>query len=212
MKNLLIVGSFLVLGATASFASVAACSDQAATTLPGYTCEIGDKIFSNFTETGITSGIVDFSMSGTQYFVHYDSMAAPETTAFSLGFTVSVDPLVCPTCFIIQMQDQMQTANSTLGAPAIPNTSTATVTHTPGGVVSLNALSALNQTGITGALATTSEGVMFSYTPGANGELSVAHFTISQAVPVTVPEPVTMSLTGFGLLVLGLFRRPRVTP
>lgn len=209
MKRLLVVCTLLALGAMASFGAVAACptTPVAASTISGYTCEIGDKIFSNFSESGVTSGSVDFSFSGTQYFLHY-ATSTPLTTAFTLGFWVSVDTTVCPTCQIIQVQDQMQTANTTGGQPAIPNTSTASVTHNPGSpaTVNLDALNALDQSGVSN-MGTGLEKVMFSYTPGANGELSVAEFTISQT---TTPEPVTLSLTGLGLLGLGIFGRRRL--
>jgi hypothetical protein len=105
---------------------------------------------------------VDFSFSGTQYFVHY-ATSTPLTTGFSLGFWVAVDTTVCPTCQIIQVQDQMQTANTTAGQPAIPNTSTASVTHNPGSpaTVNLDALNAFDQSGLSN-MGTTLEKVMFT--------------------------------------------------
>jgi hypothetical protein len=209
MKRLLTVSILLTLGAVASFGITTppACSTQTASTIGSYTCEIGDKIYSNFSETGLASGTVSFSFSGTQYFLHY-ATSTPLTTGFSLGFWVSVDTSVCPTCQIIQVQDQMQTANTSPGAGAIPNTSTASVTHNPGSpaTVNLDALNALDQSGVSN-MGTTLEKVMFTYTPGANGELSVADFTISQT---TTPEPVTLSLTGLGLLGLGILGRRRL--
>jgi hypothetical protein len=209
MKRLLTVSVLLALGALASFGATTppACSTQTASTIGSYTCEIGDKVFSNFSETGITSGTVDFSFSGTQYFVHF-ATSTPLTTGFSLGFWVAVDTTVCPTCQIIQVQDQMQTANTTPGQPAIPNSSTASVTHNPGSpaTVNLDALNAFDQSGVSN-MGTTLEKVMFTYSPGANGELSVAQFTISQT---TTPEPVTLSLTGLGLLGLGILGRRRL--
>jgi hypothetical protein len=149
---------------------------------------------------------VNFSFSGTQYFLHYDT-STPLTTAFTLGFWVTVDTTVCPTCQIIQVQDQMLTADSVTGSDAIPNSSTAVVTHTPGATVNLNALNALDESGLAN-MSTGLEKVVFSYSPGANGELSAAQFTISQA---TTPEPVTFMLTGLGLLGLGVFGRFRRT-
>jgi len=181
-----------------------ACSTQSASAISGYTCEIGDKTFSNFSETGLSSGSVNFSFSGTQYFLHYDT-STPLTTGFSLGFWVTVDTSICPTCQIIQVQDQMLTANTVGGSPAIPNTSKAAVTHNPGSTVNLDALTALDETGVSN-MSTGIEKVVFSYSPGANGELSAAQFTISQT---TTPEPVTFALTGLGLLGFGVLRLRR---
>jgi hypothetical protein len=186
MKRLLVAYACLALGATASFGAVP-CSTQAAATINGYTCSIGDKTYSNFTQTGIASGTVSFAQAGTQFFVHYDTLSAPVTAPFTLGFTVTIDLAVCSTCTIIQMVDQMLTANTTLGNPAIPNSSTAVVTHTPGGVVSLDALTAGDQTGIV-PLSTVSESVLFSYSPGPTGEDALTQFNISQMTTPAVND------------------------
>jgi hypothetical protein len=77
------------------------------------------------------------------------------------------------------MVDQMLTANTVAGNPAIPNNSTAVITHAPGGVVNLDALAAGDQTGII-PLSTANENVLFSYNPGSNGEVALTQFIISQ--------------------------------
>jgi hypothetical protein len=54
---------------------------------------------------------------------------------------------------------------------------------------------------------TTSDTLSFAYTPGSNGKIADVQFGISQS---TVPEPVSLSLTGLGLVGLGFFGRRRL--
>jgi hypothetical protein len=211
MKKVLVLSSLFALGAAASFGSVApppACSTQSVATIAeGYTCEIGDKIFSNINTDGApTTGTISFNGSGTLYTLDFNNFSAPITTAFTFSFNVAVDTITNPSNRIIQVQDQMLTSNTT-GA-SLPNNTTAVVTHTPGGIVNLSGASpdGHTQNGVANML-TTNEGVSFAFTPGANGQLADVSFIISQT---TVPEPVSLSLTGLGLLVLGFFGRRRL--
>jgi len=208
MKKALLFSSLFALAASAAFGTSVpppACSTQSAGSLSGYTCEVGDKIFSNISLTGApTTGTVSFNGGGTLYTLDFANYSAPLTSSFTFSFTVSVDTVTNPLNNISQVQDSMLT--STLTGGQIPNTSTAVVTHTPGGTVNLDALTAPDQNGLANMF-TQSETISFAYTPGANGKLADVQFGISQ---VTSPEPVSMSLTGLGLLGLGFFGRRRL--
>jgi hypothetical protein len=206
MKKVLVFSSLFALAASAAFGTPApppACSTVSANALAGYTCEIGDKIFSNISLTGApTTGTVSFAGGGTTYTLDFANYSSPLTTSFTFAFTVAVDLVSQPQNYISQIQDTMLTSNTS--GNSIPNNTTAVVTHTPGGVVNL--AGSPNSQAQNGSilLNTTSDTVSFAFTPGANGVFNDASFVISQS---SVPEPVTFSLMGIGLLGIGLLRK-----
>jgi len=217
MKKVLLLSSILGLGAVASYGSTGPqCSaltvpnQESATSLS--TCEIGDKIFSNLSETGLAAGDnILFSGSGTVYNLSLDTGSAPITTGFTLSFTVTVDPTVCAACVIIQNVDQMFTQQVGTGTQ-IPNASTATITTSTGSPSSITLDAGgvgANETKLV-SVGNTTEAISFQYSPdgipgnGPAGQLSGLTIGISQSA---VPEPMTFSLMGAGLLGLGLLRK-----
>ena len=204
MKKVFALSSLLALGAVASYGTqlCSAVGNQvSAASLAGFSCEIGDKIFDNISLTGgATTGIVSFAGAGTLYTLDFNNFNAPLTTGFTFSFRVTVDTVAQPLNYITQIQDQIQT--STLGGIQLPNTSTAVVTHTPGGVVNLSGTTS-GQSGAA-TINNVTDTVSFVYTPGADGKIADASFGISQAA---IPEPMTFSLMGAGLLGLGLLRK-----
>jgi len=171
----------------------------------GYLC--GDKIFSNFTSSGGIDGSVFIREINTStYELSFTGAGSGFSSAFTFGYTVAVDTVNFPLLYISQVQDSMLTNRAAGGADSIPNASTATVTHTPGGTVNLDAMTAPDQNGLANML-TQSETILFSYNPNGNiasqpaGNFLSVDYVASQT---QIPEPLTFSLVGVGLVGLGV--------
>jgi len=221
MKKLLLAGSIMALmGASSYGATIAACSGVNTntsfdtSTLAGNTYTCGDKIFSSLTSSAPGSITISELGNANLYDLKFNPTAGSVSTAFTLGFTIAVNTAISPTDIITSFQDQMLTANVNPGQPSIPNTSTASVTHTGGPSSALAATTAQAQTGfVTFSPGVGSTTTLFSYAPGANGTLISAEFVITETTPTTTttPEPMTFSLVGGGLLALGVIGRRRKT-
>ena len=219
-KTLLILGAMVVASVSAfgaQFTDVCAGETHSATmtfsnTLTNVEC--GDKIFTNFTSTGAVSGTVTFKeTSATSYEVLFiTSTVGGITTNFSYGFTVSVDTTVCATCRISQIQQNMQTEQAGSTGTSIPNGSTGTNTINNGGVFNpavSNALTVGGQNSLASGLNNTSYTLGFAYNPtGTAGQAPGTFLNLDNIInQVAVPEPMTLSMMGIGLLGLGLMRR-----
>jgi len=212
------IGCVLALGAIPSFATiidacsggtVGASSTYSVTTLTStanqYQC--GDKIFSTFLNTGLsgTDTVTITDLTGNNYDLAINVLAGG-SVAQAFQFTVAI-ATGNPTWIISQVQDSMTTLVAVGGASSIPNASTMTVTQA-GGPVNLDALTAPDENGIANSAVTT-DTIKFSYNPTGTagqpaGQLIKMDYVISQT---NVPEPVTFSLMGIGLLGIGLLKK-----
>lgn len=174
--------------------------------------ECGDKIFSNFVGTGSVAGTVTINQnSATDYEVFFKSTVGGLTTAFTYGFTVTVDTGVCANCKITQIQQNMQTTQVGSTGTQIPNGSTGVNSINNGGAFipgTTNALVVGNQNSLASGLNNVSYAVGFAYNPHTAGQTDGIFLNLDDIITQTpVPEPMTLSMMGLGLLGLGVMRR-----
>ena len=205
---------------TASGAIITACTNPGDTLSfalssvdsNSYTC--GDKIFSGFTNPSGVSGQISLTeLNSDQYKLSFVAAGGGITTAFTFGYTVAIAPGF-PTWSISQIQEGMLTGMAVGGGASIPNASTATLSLSTGAFSPsvVNALTAPAQNSLANVFAQ-SETVGFAYnptgSPGAGaGKFTSVDYIINQT---QIPEPGTLSLIGFALVVFGCIRRSHVS-
>jgi hypothetical protein len=216
--------AFLMLGGSAYGASIAACSAGDTLTpylAKGYECEIGDKVYSNFSYTDpagdptsdqITVGI-DNQPAILQSGLQFQSAGNSWTVGgFVISYSVAVDPTVCgsggfygpagSTCSISAAQLSFQ------GALA-PNSAAMNAVFSPGGTVSVDDILAKDNTNqiIFGGQPITSTNVVIDGLSAAtSAPIDSFGLDVYQTIS-SVPEPASLGLVGMGLIGLGLLGR-----
>ncbi len=230
LKHILALAVFLTAGTAVTYATPV-CQAGASLSVyaaAGFTCEVGDKVYSGFTYVPTGS-----DPTAAQVSVGIDNFANPLTgiwqigfqlgssvtglawtSGFSLNYTFTIDEAACAAefgaghnCSAYEAQGQFQD-----GSANASNTATMTDVLTPGGTLSLNDLTTGSNTGQ----------VFFPFLNSSSVTLTAAGLNTTYAIEgfgldvyefanAPLPEPGTLGLVGGALLGLGLLRRKTVS-
>ncbi len=209
-RNALSIG--LGIGATALLmtagpAKAATCPSNdplSVVAAPGFSCTLGDKTFSDFSFSTDLSTHILFTinpLTGDDVVTFSRDGALYNTGANTFGYMVSIGPTAAPGTTIDE---------HTLGIDVSTALPPSTITdHFTGNNSGNHVITATN--GGTFAVATlpgdTSEMVMITATQPAKAQLNSLTNDFGQSTSTGVPEPMSLSLFGLGLLGLGLVRR-----
>jgi len=218
-----------VLGASSatSYGAIACADATLATIIAGGGCFLGDKLFTNLAFSGSsefdnsTVTTTFNAISPTEYKLTLlpgalGTAGGVFTSTFNFSFdigviTSGVQGTPCPTCQIIGVKDQ---ANYSIQFPGGLVTDTKSILNSSGIVIGPLLTYNLSSPGNETQGPTTFPGVAgvrssSTFTPTGGARLNSLEFSFAQATSPTVPEPMSLALTGLGLVGLGLIGRRR---
>lgn len=222
--NSIALAAFLMVGGSAYGALATPCS--AGNTLTtyvaaGYECEIGDKVYSNFSYTDpagdptagqITVGI-DNQPGILQTGLQFQTTANTWTVGgFAISYSIAVDPSVCDTLALYGTASVCSIAAAQLsfqGALA-PNNAAMNAILSPGGTISVDDLNThdnTNQINLGSQPLTSTNVVINGLYASATAPIDSFGLDVYQTVSSSVPEPASLGLVGMGLIGLGLLGR-----
>jgi len=173
----------------------------------GFQCQQGDKVFSDFSLVGVPNDLtMRLTVQGTAPIVDTINFAGNLSTAFTISYTVTVDPTSLERIF------QAAADLSNPGHAGNPSVTKTVIELSPGVFTGSTTASYLGGGGtpISVAPPATSLRVTDAYTPNGGAATQFGN-SFFQAVPGPVPEPATTALCGAGLFVLGFITRRRRT-
>ena len=219
LKHILVLTTFLTAGSAVTYAATACVNGDVLSNyiaLGSTGCEIGDKIFANFSYSGTGSDPasssvqvgIDDKTNIDQFGVQLQSDTVVWTSGFTLDYTVSIVQADCATLYGAGDTCTMIGAQGAFQGAFAPNTATMTDVLTPGGTISLNDLTTGNNSNQISFAGITSTSVVITGAGlDANDPIDGFGLDVYQHVTSPVPEPATLGLVGGALLGLGLLRR-----